>query len=109
MTQKPVELGRYLIRTFSNPGDIILDNACGSGSFLLSAILENRSFIGIEKNEDVLLHRIQPTDYIKICMDRISEILKREEVTPSTRKLFKKPITKYHTLNYLETDATNQL
>lgn len=33
-TQKPVELGRYLIRTFSNPGDIILDNACGSGSFL---------------------------------------------------------------------------
>ena len=108
-TQKPVELGRYLIRTFSNPGDIILDNACGSGSFLLSAILENRSFIGIEKNEDVLLHRIQPTDYIKICMDRISETLKREEVTPSTRKLFKKPITKYHTLNYLETDATNQL
>ena len=64
-TQKPVELGRYLIRTFSNPGDIILDNACGSGSFLLSAILENRRFIGIEKNEDVLLHRIQPTDYIK--------------------------------------------
>lgn len=57
----------------------------------------------------VLLHRIQPTDYIKICMDRISETLKREEVTPSTRKLFKKPITKYHTLNYLETDATNQL
>lgn len=108
-TQKPVELGRYLIRTFSNPGDIILDNACGSGSFLLSAILENRRFIGIEKNEDVLLHRIQPTDYIKICMDRISETLKREEVTPSTRKLFKKPITKYHTLNYLETDATNQL
>jgi len=108
-TQKPVELGRYLIRTFSNPGDIILDNACGSGSFLLSAILENRRFIGIEKNEDVLLHRIQPTDYIKICMDRISETLKREEVIPSTRKLFKKPITKYHTLNYLETDATNQL
>ena len=36
-TQKPVELGRYLIRTFSNAGDIILDNACGSGSFLLSA------------------------------------------------------------------------
>ena len=65
--------------------------------------------MNIEKNEDVLLHRIQPTDYIKICMDRISETLKREEVTPSTRKLFKKPITKYHTLNYLETDATNQL
>jgi len=44
-TQKPVELGRYLIKTFTNPGNIVLDNACGSGSFLLSAILENRQFI----------------------------------------------------------------
>lgn len=35
-TQKPIELGRYLIRTYTNPGDIVLDNACGSGSFLLS-------------------------------------------------------------------------
>jgi len=48
-TQKPIELGRYLIRTFTKPGDIVLDNACGSGSFLLSAILENRQFIGVEK------------------------------------------------------------
>ena len=39
-TQKPVELGRYLIRTFSNPGDIILDNACGSGSFLEPCLTE---------------------------------------------------------------------
>jgi len=70
-TQKPVELGRYLIRTFTNRGDIILDNACGSGSFLLSAILEDRKFIGIEKNEDVLMHRVSPVDYIKICSERI--------------------------------------
>ena len=34
-TQKPVELGRYLVRTFTKPGDIVLDNACGSGSFLI--------------------------------------------------------------------------
>lgn len=47
-TQKPVELGRYLIRTYSNPGDVILDNACGSGSYIVSAILEKRNFIGIE-------------------------------------------------------------
>lgn len=70
-TQKPVELGRYLIRTFTNPGDIVLDNACGSGSFLLSAILENRNYIGIEKNENVQLHKVAPVDYIKICLDRI--------------------------------------
>lgn len=43
-------LGRYLIRTFSNEGAIVLDNACGSGSFLEAALLENRRFIGIEKN-----------------------------------------------------------
>ena len=75
-TQKPIELGRYLIRTYTKPGDIVLDNACGSGSFLLSAIVENRQFIGIEKNEDVLLHKIHPTDYIKICEERIRETMK---------------------------------
>lgn len=99
-TQKPIELGRYLIKTFTNPGDIVLDNACGSGSFLLSAILENRKFIGIEKNEDVLLHKVKPTDYIKVCSDRIKETLKRKEVEESTLRLFREPIAKYHTLNY---------
>lgn len=57
-TQKPIELGRYLIRTYTNPGDIVLDNACGSGSFLLSAILENRNFIGIEKKRPILMDEI---------------------------------------------------
>ena len=99
-TQKPIELGRYLIKTFTNPGDTILDNACGSGSFLLSAILENRNFIGIEKNEDVLLHKVKPVDYIKVCTDRIEETLKRKEIEESTLRLFKEQIAKYHTLNY---------
>jgi DNA modification methylase len=99
-TQKPIELGRYLIRTYSKPGDIILDNACGSGSFLLSAILENRKFIGIEKNEDVLLHKVKEVDYIQICTDRIQETLKRKEVEKATLRLFNEPIAKYHTLNY---------
>ncbi|KAA6334006.1 Modification methylase RsrI [termite gut metagenome] len=76
-TQKPVELGRYLIRTFTNPEDVILDNACGSGSFLLSALLENRKYIGIEKNEDVLLHKVQPIDYVQVCNDRINEAVHR--------------------------------
>lgn len=66
-TQKPVELGRYLIRTYTNPGDIVLDNACGSGSFCVAAVLEGRSFIGIEKNEDVALFKKRPVDYIDVC------------------------------------------
>ena len=99
-TQKPIELGRYLVKTYTKPGDVILDNACGSGSFLLSAILENRMFIGIEKNEDVLLHKVKPIDYIKICTERIEETLKRKEIDQSTLKLFNEPIVIYHTINY---------
>jgi DNA modification methylase len=50
-TQKPVALGKYLIKTYTNEGDLVLDNTCGSGSFPLSAKLENRNFIGIELDE----------------------------------------------------------
>lgn len=82
-TQKPVELGRYLIRTFSNPGDTILDNACGSGSFLVAAALERRNYIGIEKNQNVLLHKTKSIDYIKVCNDRINEI-SRSKLAPVT-------------------------
>ncbi len=64
-TQKPVELGRYLVRTFTNPGQIVLDNTCGSGSFLVSAALEGRVFCGIEKNEDVHLFKKDAIDYIR--------------------------------------------
>lgn len=99
-TQKPVELGRYLIRTFTKPGDVILDNACGSGSFLVAAVLENRNFIGIEKNENVLLHKVKEVDYIKISAERIEKALKQKEVETSTLKLFNEPIIEYHTMNY---------
>lgn len=78
-TQKPVELGRYLIRTYSNPGSIILDNACGSGSFLASAILEDRLFIGIEKNEIRLRTKVGVTDYIQICNRRIVKAIKEKQ------------------------------
>ncbi len=70
--QKPVSLGRYLIRTYSNEGDIILDNACGSGSFLVAAVLEKRRFIGIEKNEYASQFN-EPVDYINICNERLKE------------------------------------
>jgi len=79
-TQKPVELGRYLIRTFTSEDAIILDNTCGSGSFLVSAIMENRNFIGIEKNEGIQLYKNHEIDLIDICNKRIVEAYtKREE------------------------------
>lgn len=71
-TQKPVDLGRYLVRTFSNPGDIILDNAFGSGSFLLSAHLEGRKFIGIEKNSDSYQFKSNAVDYIDVAARRLT-------------------------------------
>ncbi len=69
-TQKPVDLGRYLIRTFTNAGDIVLDSTCGSGSFLVAAVMEHRKFIGMEKNE-LAVHLREPVDYIEICNQRI--------------------------------------
>lgn len=70
-TQKPVELGRYLIRTYSNPGDVILDNACGSGSYLVAAVLEGRHFIGIEKNEQTELFKKEKIDFVKLSRERV--------------------------------------
>lgn len=72
-TQKPVELGRYLIRTYTNPGDIVLDNTFGSGSFLVAALEEGRNFIGIEKNENVKLFKKEEIDYIDIARRRLSK------------------------------------
>lgn len=80
-TQKPIELGRYLIRTYSNPNDIILDNACGSGSFLVAAELEGRRYIGIEKNEDVLLHKKYFIDYVQISKERLNEARKKNSIS----------------------------
>ena len=51
-TQKPVELIRYLIRTYSNPGDTILDNCMGSGTTAVAAVMEKRKFIGFETNKE---------------------------------------------------------
>lgn len=72
-TQKPVELGRYMVRTYSKPGDIILDNTSGSGSFLVSAVLEGRNFIGIELNEHTKQFKDKNMDFIGISKQRIYE------------------------------------
>ncbi len=49
-TQKPVALLEYLIRTYTNPGDTVLDSCCGSGSTAIACMRTGRRFIGIEKD-----------------------------------------------------------
>jgi hypothetical protein len=48
-TQKPLGLFEYLIRTYSNPGDLVLDNTMGSGTTLIACLNTGRRGIGIEK------------------------------------------------------------
>lgn len=50
-TQKPVALLEYLIKTYTNEGDIVLDNCMGSGSTCVAAVNTNRHYIGFELNE----------------------------------------------------------
>lgn len=58
-TQKPVELFEYLIRTYSNEGDIILDNTAGSGTTAIAAINANRKWVCIEKDEEYYAKSIE--------------------------------------------------
>lgn len=50
-TQKPVALLEYLIKTYTNEGETVLDNCMGSGSTGVACINTNRNFIGIELDE----------------------------------------------------------
>lgn len=71
-TQKPVELGRYMIKTYTKAGDIVLDNTCGSGSFLVATVKEGRNFIGIEKNEHTEQFKDIKMNFIDISNQRIT-------------------------------------
>lgn len=51
-TQKPVLLMEYLIKTYTNPGDVVLDSTMGSGTTGVAALNSNRNFIGIELDND---------------------------------------------------------
>lgn len=62
-TQKPVDLLRYLIRTYTNEGDVVLDNTMGSGSTGVACVIEGRDFIGMELDEG----------YYKKAVDRINK------------------------------------
>ena len=50
-TQKPVALFEYLIKTYTDEGETVLDNCIGSGTTAIASINTNRNFIGIEKDE----------------------------------------------------------
>ena len=60
-TQKPVALLEYLIKTYTNEGETVLDNCMGSGSTGVACVNTNRNFIGIELDEN----------YFKIAKNRI--------------------------------------
>jgi site-specific DNA-methyltransferase (adenine-specific) len=63
-TQKPLDLLEYLVKTYSNENDTILDNTMGSGTTMLACKNLNRNGIGIEKDET----------YFKIAEDRVNKI-----------------------------------
>ncbi len=52
-TQKPVSLLEWLIKTYSNEGDVVMDFCMGSGTAGIASLNTNRYFIGIEKDEDI--------------------------------------------------------
>lgn len=64
-TQKPVPLMEYMIKTYTNPGDLVLDFTMGSGTTGVACVNLNRSFIGFELDED----------YFEIARNRISSAL----------------------------------
>ena len=64
-TQKPVALMDYLIRTYTNPGEVVLDFAAGSGTTGVAAMNTGRRFVGIEMDDA----------YFDIACDRIEAAL----------------------------------
>lgn len=64
-SEKPVDLLEYLIKTYSDEGDIVLDSFMGSGSTGVACKCLNRSFIGIEKERE----------YYELCENRLKTIL----------------------------------
>lgn len=67
-TQKPVALCEYLIKTYSNENDVVLDNCMGSGSTGIACLNTNRNFIGIELDDkyfEVAKNRIETHSYQK--------------------------------------------
>lgn len=68
--QKPVPLGKWLVATYSDPGNRVLDNAMGSGSFVIAANELGRDVIGIEKDPDIF-----QTAYNRIFSNSLDELI----------------------------------
>ena len=66
-TQKPVDLLEYLIKTYTNEGETVLDNTMGSGSTGVAAVRTNRNFVGIELDDT----------YFEIANKRIKDVYDR--------------------------------
>ena len=64
-TQKPVALFEYLIKTYTNEGDLVLDNCMGSGTTGVACKNTNRNFIGFELDET----------YFNIAKERLNELI----------------------------------
>ena len=67
-TQKPLDLVEYLVKTFSNEGDTVLDNCMGAGTTGIVCVKNNRNFIGIEISEEfykIAKNRIEQMAYIR--------------------------------------------
>jgi len=71
-TQKPLELIEYLIKTYTNEGNLILDNCCGSGSTLVGAINLNRNYIGFELDKKYYNIANNRLNNIKLVRERIN-------------------------------------
>jgi len=69
-TTKPIKLMSYLITLGSRQGDLVIDPFIGSGTTAIAAYLENRKFIGIEKNEE----------YFKIAQARVKEAMAQQKL-----------------------------
>lgn len=70
-TQKPVELIRYLVRTYTSEGDTVLDNCMGSGTTAIACLKENRHFIGFELDKH----------YFDVAEKRIADELRERQET----------------------------
>ena len=76
-TQKPVALMEYLIKTYSNEGDTVLDFAAGSFTTAIAALNTSREFVGIEKDKD----------YFNIGVNRIKEHIECRELKIELKQL----------------------
>jgi site-specific DNA-methyltransferase (adenine-specific) len=71
-TQKPVALMEYLIKTYTNEGETVIDNCMGSGTTGVACINTGRKFIGMEWNPEENKHDI----YFNIAVERIKQAVK---------------------------------